>query len=98
MMLVNGPYVYLEENQKEIIKARFAIDESEVIVNPNGVNKQTETLAARFHQAETIRDYEVGKLAVERSLTKTALNEFEQRTKQDVSSNLDKYLSPGKEG
>jgi hypothetical protein len=98
MMLINGPYVYLEENQKEIIKARFAIDESEVIVNPNGVNKQTETLAARFHQAETIRDYEVGKLAVERSLAKTALEEFEQRTKQDVSSNLDKYLSPRKEG
>ncbi|MEQ1526000.1 MAG: DUF4407 domain-containing protein [Gallionella sp.] len=91
MMLVDGPYVYLEENQQEIVKARFAI-ENVTHLKPDGSGKQSESLGATFHQAETIRDFEVGKLAVERSLAKTALEVFEKHVKSDIQNQPEKYL------
>lgn len=92
MMLITGPYDLLTENQKHIIYAKYAIErEGAFGINANG---SAERLTSdKFHQAETIKEHEVGKILSEMTLAKVAQDVFLEKTKKDILSNPDKYVS-----
>jgi Domain of unknown function (DUF4407) len=91
MMLITGPYDMLTENQKYIIYAKYAIErEGSFSVDVNGA---ADKLAKdTFHQAETIKEHEVGKLLSEAALAKTAQEIFLEKTQKDIRENPEKFL------
>jgi hypothetical protein len=91
MMLIQGPYDLLAENQKAIVNARYGIETNSVILAGN-VGRGEQVIEPVFHQAETIQDFEVGKLKIESSLAQTAQQVFLNKTSADIQANPEKYI------
>lgn len=91
MMLTKGPYDYLVENQKELVKARYAI-ETIAIAKPGKAAESEEKKT--FNQAETVREFQVGQLQVEQNLTRVAQEVFSDQVQADIRTNPGKYMSP----
>ena len=89
MMLTKGPYDYLVENQKEMVKAKWAIQE--VVRQDPSQPKEIETVP-HFHRADTVRDYELGQLQVERALTKVAHEAFQDVHERKIKQEPEKYV------
>ena len=92
MMLITGPYDLLTENQKNIIYAKYAI-EREGAFSVDAVGSAERLSIDKFHQAETIKEHEVGKLLSEAALAKTAQDMFLEKTQKDIRENPDKYVT-----
>ncbi len=90
LMIRNGPYHYLSENQKEIVIAKFAIERS-ANLNANESTQEVETVV--YHQAVKIYDSTMQHLNSEASLSALALQEFHEAMEKDVKENLDKYVA-----
>lgn len=89
LMLRNGPYYYLSENQKEIVIAKFAIERTTDL----NVNESTKEVGKEvYHQAVKIYDSTMQHLNSEADLSALALKEFHQKMEKDVKENLDKYV------
>ena len=92
MMMIRGPYSYLVDNQNAIVLAKFGITiESKMEAGSN--SKQV--VEENFHQASTIREYELGQLRAEQRLADIAREKFVERVGQDIEANPDKYIVPG---
>ncbi len=92
MMLTIGPYDYFSENVKRLAIASRGIELNEHLDGKDSV----ELKDAVYYQADTVREHEIGKLMVERELTRIAQEEFRKRITDDIARNPDKYLSEGR--
>jgi len=91
MQFIRGPYDYLSDNQNQIILAKYGIQEKfQTATDEYGKTKQN--LVPVFHVAESISDYEVGKLNVERNLAKSAHKIFQEEVNQDIKNRPEKYM------
>lgn len=90
LMIRNGPYHYLSENQKEIVIAKFAIERT-TNLNVNEKTQEVETVV--YHQALKIVDSTLQHLNSEASLSALALKEFHEAMEKDVKQNLNKYVA-----
>lgn len=91
MMLIRGSYDFLVDNQTQIVIAKYGIEPASTL-GVSSLGGGEHVGVDRFHQAETIRDYVVGSLTVERNLAKVAQDTFEQRVRKDIPLNPDKYV------
>jgi hypothetical protein len=89
MMLTKGPYDYLVENQKEMVKAKWAIQE---LVHQDPSQPKELEKVSHFHRADTVRDYELGQLQVERALTKVAHEAFQDVHERKIKQEPEKYV------
>jgi hypothetical protein len=89
MMLTKGPYDYLVDNQKEMVKAKWAIQE--LVQQDPSQPKELEKVS-HFHRADTVRDYELGQLQVERALTKVAHEAFQDVHERKIKQEPEKYV------
>jgi hypothetical protein len=91
MQFIRGPYDYLTENQSQIVLAKFGIQEKyQTTTDEYGKAKQN--LVPVYHVAESISDYEIGKLNIERNLAKAAHKIFQEEVTSDIKSNPEKYM------
>lgn len=96
MQFIIGPYDYLIENQKQIVMAKYGIQEKyQTITDENG--KPHQELVPIYHVAESITDYEVGKLNVEKSLVKTAHKIFQEKISNEIITKPEKFMPDLKE-
>lgn len=94
MMLEEGPYDRLVENQKRLSEARYAI---EVHKNIDPETKEV-VIGHTNHQAETLNSYEIGSLKVQRELTSHIQETYLKNTLIDIEKNPDKYIERGIDG
>lgn len=89
LMLRNGPYHYLTENQREIVNARYAIErKANAHAGSNGQHAEIEI----YHQANLSLTSSVAHLNSEARLSQQALEKFEMTVSQDINDHPDKYL------
>jgi len=96
LMIRNGPYHYLTENQREIVAARYAVERKAATLSGNyGQQAEIEI----FHQAEASLKSSIAHLNSEARLSSQALDQFENIVSKDISSNPEKYvkLAPSKD-
>ncbi|NBS74886.1 MAG: DUF4407 domain-containing protein [Betaproteobacteria bacterium] len=91
MMLEDGPYDRLVENQKRLTEARYAI---EVHKNIDSNSKEV-VVGHTNHQAEALSLYEIGNLKVQRELTAHIQGIYMRNTVADMEKNPDKYIERG---
>lgn len=91
MMLEDGPYDRLVENQKRLTEARYAI---EVHKNIDSNSKEV-VVGHTNHQAEALSRYEIGNLKVQRELTTHIQEIYLRNTVADMEKNPDKYIERG---
>jgi hypothetical protein len=95
LMIRNGPYHYLSENQREIVAARYAVERKANTMSGNyGQQAEIEI----FHQAEASLKSSIAHLNSEARLSSQALDQFENLISKDISNNPEKYvqLAPSK--
>ncbi len=92
MMFVRGPYDLLVENQNRIVTAKYGIEENPSLDSDSDFSPHT-IVEPKFHQAKLIGEYEIAALSTERELSKTAQEEFLNRTKKDIKKNPEKYFT-----
>lgn len=89
LMIRNGPYHYLTENQREIVAARYAIErQANLLAGQRGQQAEIEI----FHQAETALKSTLAHLNSEARLSLQALEKFETKVSADIESNPEKYV------
>jgi hypothetical protein len=93
MMLQDGPYDRLVENQRRLSEARYAIEVHQTI-DPE-TNKVV--MGHTNHQAETLSSYEIGNLKVQRELTEHIQEIYLKNTLADIDKNPDKYIERGED-
>lgn len=87
MMVSIGPYDYLSENVRRMTIAARGIELKEQIDGKESV----ELKDAVYYEADTALEHEIGKLQVERQLTKVAYDEYQARVARDIKKNPEKY-------
>lgn len=92
MMVALGPYDYLSENVKRLAIASRGIEIKDQIKGKENV----EVSDAVYHQAQTLEQHEIGKLAVERELAEVAYQVYRDDTEADIRANPEKYQRPPK--
>ena len=95
LMIRNGPYHYLTENQREIVAARYAVERKANTMSGNyGQQAEIEI----FHQAEASLKSSIAHLNSEARLSSQALDQFENLVSKDISNSPEKYvqLAPSK--
>jgi hypothetical protein len=92
MMVALGPYDYLSENVKRLAIASRGIEIKDQIKGKESV----EVSDAVYHQAQTLRQHEIGKLEVERELAEVAYQVYRQETEADIRANPEKYQRPSR--
>jgi hypothetical protein len=95
LMLTNGPFHYLTENQKEVAIARFAIQRKNELLSGNGGEQRT---ADVYHQADVILDNRVSELHSESRLSEHALKTFEAQIKREIDENPNKFIDRSTSG
>ena len=89
LMIRNGPYHYLTENQREIVAARYAIErQANLLAGQRGQQAEVEI----YHQAETSLKSSLAHLNSESRLSLQALEKFETKVSQDIDANPEKYV------
>jgi hypothetical protein len=89
LMIRNGPYHYLTENQREIVAARYAIErQANLLAGQRGQQAEIEI----YHQAEAALKSTLAHLNSESRLSLQALEKFETRVSDDINSNPEKYV------
>lgn len=89
LMIRNGPYHYLTENQREIVAARYAIErQANLLAGQRGQQAEVEI----YHQAETSLKSSLAHLNSESRLSLQALEKFETKVSQDIDTNPEKYV------
>ena len=89
LMIRNGPYHYLTENQREIVAARYAVErKANALAGNNGQQAEIEI----FHQAEASLKSSIAHLTSEGRLSQQALDKFEGIVSRDIDNNPDKYV------
>jgi hypothetical protein len=93
MMLEDGPYDRLVENQRKLSEARYAIEVHQTI--DSETNKVV--MGHTNHQAEILSSYEIGNLKVQRELTEKIQESYLKSTIADIEKNPDKYIERGED-
>jgi len=88
MMLQDGPYDRLVENQRRLSEARYAIELHQTI-DPE---TSKVIMGHTNHQADTLSSYEIGNLKVQRELTEHIQKIYLKNTLADIDKNPDKYI------
>jgi hypothetical protein len=89
LMIRNGPYHYLTENQREIVAARYAIErQANLLAGQRGQQAEVEI----YHQAETSLKSTLAHLNSESRLSLQALEKFEIKVSSDIDANPEKYV------
>ena len=89
LMIRNGPYHYLTENQREIVAARYAVErKANALAGVNGQQVEIEI----YHQAEVALKSSLAHLNSEARLSQKALDNFEKTVAEDIDKNPDKYI------
>ena len=89
LMIRNGPYHYLTENQREIVAARYAVERK---VNTISGNFGQQAEIEIFHQAEASLKSSIAHLNSEARLSSQALDQFEDTVSKDITNNPEKYI------
>ena len=89
LMIRNGPYHYLTENQREIVAARYAVERK---VNTISGNFGQQAEIEIFHQAEASLKSSIAHLNSEARLSSQALDQFEDTVSKDIANNPEKYI------
>jgi hypothetical protein len=90
LMLANGPYHYLTENQKACAIARFAIQRKTTLVP--GADGGELIVEDVFHQADIILANRTAEITSEGRLSAHAINTFEAIIKKDIDTNPGKFI------
>jgi hypothetical protein len=89
LMIRNGPYHYLTENQREIVAARYSVErKANALAGINGQQAEIEI----YHQAEASLKSSIAHLNSEARLSAQALDKFENIVSQDINANPEKYI------
>ena len=91
MQFIRGPYDYLTENQNQIVLAKYGVQEK-YQTTTDEFGKAKQSLVPFYHVAESIADYEIGKLNIERNLAKTAHKIFQEKVAGDIKANPETYM------
>lgn len=94
MMLVRGPYDYLEENLKYIVKARQGV---EIVPKfyPDRAGKEQDKVV--YHFAERIVREKEALVKAQQELSDHALRVWTEREKKKIEQDPDKYVQGGNE-
>lgn len=89
MMLVRGPYDYLEENLKYIVKARQGV---EIVPKfyPDRVGKEQDKVV--YHYAERVIREKEALVKAQQELSEHALKVWTEREKKRIDQDPDKYV------
>lgn len=91
LMLVKGTYDYLEDNKKEIMKARYGIKvESEFKKDAN--NKETEVQLITYHVADQLLYEKIKLLEAQKELSDKIIGKWKEKKAEDIDQNTDKYI------
>lgn len=90
LMLGNGPYHYLTENQKACAIARFAIQRKSTLVP--GADGGELVFEDVFHQADIILANRTAEITSEGRLSAHVINTFEAIIKKDIDTNPRKFI------
>jgi len=89
LMIRNGPYHYLTENQREIVAARYSVERKvNALAGINGQQAEIEI----YHQAEASLKSSIAHLSSEARLSSQALDKFENIVSNDIENNPEKYV------
>ncbi|MCB0767725.1 MAG: DUF4407 domain-containing protein [Flavobacteriales bacterium] len=94
MMLVRGPYDYLEENLKEIVKARQGV---QVLPDFYTDRKGKERDKVVYHFAERIIKEKEAMLKAQQELSEHALDKWKAKEKERINEDPDAYIRTGPE-
>ena len=95
MMLDDGPYDRLVENQKRLSQARYAIEVHSSIDTQTG---KVVTHGETYHQANMLNNYEIGNLRVQSSATTKAQDAWLKDQLAEIEKNPHKYIKRDPEG
>lgn len=95
MMLDDGPYDRLVENQKRLSQARHAIEVHSSIDTQTG---KVVTHGETYHQANMLNNYEIGNLRVQSSATTKAQDAWLKDQLAEIEKNPSKYIKRDPEG
>jgi hypothetical protein len=93
LMLIKGPYDYLEENIKELIKAEQGI---EVQYNYYPSKKGVEKHLVLNHQVDKVLRENVELLKSQEEINKEAINKWKSNQHKKLENNLDEFISEDK--
>ena len=94
MMLVRGPYDYLEENLKEIVKARQGV---QVLPDFYTDRKGKERDKVVYHFADRIIKEKEAMLKAQQELSEHALDKWKAKEKERINEDPDAYIRTGPE-
>jgi len=95
MMLEDGPYDRLVENQKRLSQARYAIEVHSSIDTQTG---KVVTHGETYHQADMLNNYEIGNLRVQSDATTKAQDAWLKDQLAEIEKNPHKYIKRDSEG
>lgn len=90
MMLIKGPYDYLEENIKDLVKAQNGIEiRHDFYQDKDGLERDL----VIHHDAEKIMSMKAGVLAAQQELNTYIIERWKTREKENIDANLDNYVT-----
>jgi hypothetical protein len=95
MMLEDGPYDRLVENQKRLSQARYAIEVHSSIDTQTG---KVVTHGETYHQADMLNNYEIGNLRVQSDATTKAQDAWLKDQLAEIEKNPHRYIQRDPEG
>ena len=91
LMLVKGPYDYLEQDRKRMLCAQRGIQlKGEVVVSPDG--EASEITVDRYHRADGLLTQERSRIATEVRLAEHGQKVFEAKTKSLMDDDIDGFI------
>ena len=89
MMLIKGPYDYMDENIRELAKAEAGIEvEYDFYKDKDGMERHK----IINHGAELKRKERIAMIKAQEELNDAIINEWKAKKKEDIKNNPDKYI------
>lgn len=89
MMLIQGPYDYMSDNVKELMKAEMAIQvKHDYYKDKKGIERNL----VIYHQAETLIDEKVKWAETQREVNRKAIDKWKERQETEIDRDLSGFI------
>lgn len=90
LMLIKGPYDYLEENIKDLVKAQNGIEiQHDYYKDKDGLERDL----VIHHEVERMTSMKARVIEAQKELNEYIIERWKARQKEDIDANLDAYVS-----
>ncbi len=90
LMLIKGPYDYLEENIKDLVKAQNGIEiQHDYYLDKEGLERDL----VIHHEVERMTSMKARVIEAQKELNEYIIDSWKARQKQEIDANLDAYVS-----